>query len=148
MSAVEKNNKVPEIDFERNRQLQKVFKNYDRTFKLVLDKPDYWRKKHLTKFQNYTWKLMKKSLRKIPSISRKVNRYRKKLLRDIQKETENEKISEKQLKKRKSIIKGFRFKRARLSGNDFFSLIFVSSLPRGVPPTNVGECQGKKRTDA
>ena len=51
----------PKIDFERNRQLKKVFKNYDKTFSMVLDKPDYWRKKHLTKFQNYTWKLMKRS---------------------------------------------------------------------------------------
>ncbi len=131
----------PKIDFERNRQLKKVFKNYDKTFSMVLDKPDYWRKKHLTKFQNYTWKLMKRSMRKIPSVSRKVVRFHKNQL--IEKQKKQEKEALKLTDKRKAILKGLKFKRAELSKIDFSSLNFVSSLPRGVPPTNVGECQGK-----
>ena len=61
----------------------------------------------------------------------------------IEKQKKQEKEALKLTDKRKAILKGLKFKRAELSKIDFSSLNFVSSLPRGVPPTNVGECQGK-----
>lgn len=62
----------PKIDFTRNRLLRKVFNEYDVTFSLTLDTADYIDKKYLSRYKKYVWKDMKRSLKKVPSVSRRL----------------------------------------------------------------------------
>lgn len=65
----------PGLDFTANRLLRKVFAEYDVTYSLTLDTCDYIENRDLKLFRKFVRKQMKKSLKKVPSTSKKIRRF-------------------------------------------------------------------------
>ena len=72
----------PKLDFTRNKLLKRIFKEYDITYALTLDTCDYIDAKSLSLFRKYVRKDMKRSLKRMPGVSRKQIKYSNLLLRD------------------------------------------------------------------